>query len=347
MLLHSKILVIAPSWVGDAVMAQSLFKLLKQQDSTAVIHVLTTQNLSTLFAFMPEVEQVLSAHFQRGALQLGMRYKLALTLRKERYDRAILLPNSFKSALIPFLAHIPVRTGWRGEQRYILLNDLRFLSVAKYPLMVQRFAALGLSRDVALPECFHWPSLLVTKDMVTQLSAKFRLSLPTKPVLALCLGAEYGPAKRWPTEHFAEVAQAKVAAGWEVWLFGSTKEQSLAAEVQTYTNNTCVNFVGRTTLAEAIILLSLATAAVTNDSGLLHIVAALGLPVVAVYGSTSPQFTPPLTETARVLALDLPCKPCGKRDCPLGHLQCLWGIEPSVVLDALDSFQVDNSTKLK
>lgn len=332
-----KILVIGPSWIGDAVMAQSLFKLIKQRLPEALIHVLVPAWAISVLNFMPEVDRSIVWPFAHGELNLSKRYLFAKSLRSEHYDQAIVLPNSFKSALIPLWAKIPLRTGWRGEMRYGLLNDLRTLDKNKLPLMVQRFAALALSKQASLPEKLLWPSLKINDEFISSVSKKYNLH-NDQPILALCPGAEYGDAKRWSPEYFAEVAKNKLNSGYQVWLFGGKKDQNIAEVIQQLTNNAGVNLIGKTTLDEAVALLSLVKAVVSNDTGLMHIAAALQRPLVVVYGSTPPQLAPPLFEKAQTLFLNLPCSPCFKRECPLKHdrYRCLLDIKPKMVLDALE-----------
>ncbi len=324
--MFTKILIIGPAWIGDMVMAQTLFKLLKQRQPNVIIHVLAPKWTSPLLERIPEVDHILISPFEHKKLNLYKRYIFGKELRKENYHRAIVLPNSFKSALIPFWARIPQRTGWRGEMRYWLINDMRILDKAKLPLMIQRFAALELGKNESLPEQLPWPALR------TQSSSK----KVKQPVLALCPGAEYGSTKQWPANYFAEVAKSKLAAGWQVWIFGSKKDQVIANEIQQLTDNTCSDFTGKTSLQQVIDLMSLVDAVVSNDTGLMHIAASLHRPLVVIYGSSSPQFTPPLTENAQVVSLNLSCSPCFKRLCPLKHVNCLINLTPEIVLAALN-----------
>lgn len=328
------VLIVGPSWVGDMVMAQSLFKLLKQRMPDSALDVLAPAWTAPLLARMPEVRDVIAQPVGHGQLRLLGRYRLARDLRG-RYQRAIVLPNSFKSALIPFWARIPLRSGYVGECRWGLLNDARRLDKAKLPMTVQRFVALGLAREEALPSALPQPKFTVTQAGVG--AALARLGLTHKaPLLALCPGAEYGSAKRWPPEYFAEIARKKLAQGWSVWLFGSENDKSITTHVRNVAGEQCVDLAGRTTLAEAIDLLSLADLVVSNDSGLMHVAAALDRKLVAIYGSSDPGFTPPLSDRATVLSLRLLCSPCFKRECPLGHTNCLRELKPDQVLKTIE-----------
>jgi heptosyltransferase-2 len=335
----NKILIIGPAWVGDMVMAQTLFKRLKANDPAVIIDVLAPAWSRPLLERMPEISQALVLPFSHGQLGLTQRWQLGRSLRAQQYTQAIVLPNSWKSALVPFAAGIPRRTGWLGEWRFGLLNDARRLDKLHLPLMVQRFMALAennISPAPILDAQPYRPALRVTSDSVRAALKKFNLPMPVQPILALCPGAEFGPSKRWPSAHYAEIAQQKAAAGMQVWLFGSAKDQAVTAEIQQATGNACIDFAGRTTLGEAIDLLSLADLVVSNDSGLMHIAAALQRPLVVLYGSSSPRFTPPLSERVKILALNLACSPCFQRACPLKHHDCLNKLTPELALQAMN-----------
>jgi heptosyltransferase-2 len=303
------------------VMAQALFKLLKQLHPAAVIDVLAPAWSRPLLERMPEVRAGIDMPAGHGQLLLRERWRLGQSLRG-RYDQAIVLPNSLKSALVPAFAGIPVRTGWCGELRYGLLNDIRRLDQTRYPLMVERFAALAYAPGFDLGTLrIPAPALVVDHSRAGALRARFNLPA-ARPVLALCPGAEFGPAKRWPEGHFAAVAAAKIAAGWQVWLLGSGKDVAVAEAIcaalpEASRAHTHI-LAGQTALADAIDLLAQADAVLSNDSGLMHIAAALGRPLVVVYGSTSPKFTPPLAERVRIESIPVDCGPCFQRECPQG-----------------------------
>lgn len=334
-----KYLIVGPSWVGDMVMAQTLFIALKRQNPDAVIDVLAPSWSRPIIERMPEVRHGIDMPVGHGSLNLGVRSKIAKNLKAEGYDQAILLPNSLKSALIPFLAGIPVRTGWRGEMRYGLLNDLRVLNKEKYPLMVERFVALAYPDQSALPSPLPRPDLKVDDTSIASALHRYRLNKDL-PVLALCPGAEFGPSKQWPAGYYGEVALAMVQKGWQVWLFGSDKDRAVTTEITGYLpknqQERCCNLAGETTLADAVDLLSQADAVVSNDSGLMHIAAALSRPLVAVYGSTTAAHTPPMNINSETLWLGLECSPCFERECPLEHLNCMRQLGPEMVLEALD-----------
>ncbi len=334
----NKILIVGPAWIGDMMMAQSLFKLLKIRNPQVQIDVLASGWTRLLLACMPEINLVIDMPLGHGALGLQERYRLGKSLRNKGYEQTILLPNSLKSALIPFFAKIPLRTGWRGEVRYGLLNDLRVLDKEKYPLMVQRYMALAFPADTELPAQFPYPELILANENRAQLLTKFTLHLQ-RPLLILCPGAEYGPSKRWPENYYAEVAEKKIRDGWQVWLLGSAKDSAvveairghLPEDVRDYSHN----LAGVTQLGEAIELMSCADVVISNDSGLMHIAAALQKSLVVVYGSTSPDFTPPLAEHVKIVNNKVECSPCFERECPKLHHKCLQELMPIQVLNAL------------
>lgn len=338
--LAERILIVGPSWVGDMVMAQSLFKLLKEQNSENHIAVLAPDWTRPLLDRMPEVAESLDLPLAHGELALGKRRRIGRQLRSSSYDRAIVLPNSLKSALIPWHANIPARIGWRGEIRDWLLNDCRSLDKEKYPLMVQRFAALATPASELPPADIPAPSLQQDERQLQAALTTYKLELD-RPVLALCPGAEFGEAKQWPAEHYAEVANVMLQRGWQVWIFGSRNDQlageAILADINTDGLPYVHNLAGTTDLGQAIDLLGSASAVLSNDSGLMHIAAALDRPVVAVYGSTSPDFTPPLAEKVELLATDIECRPCFKRVCPYGHRRCLTELLPEQALRALQA----------
>lgn len=334
------VLVIGPSWVGDMVMAQPLVELLVRQPGGPAVDVLAPAWSAPLIQRMPGVRRALEAPFRHGQLGLSARYRLGRRLRREQYRQAIVLPNSFKSALLPLFARIPLRTGWRGEWRYPLLNDCRVLEESLHPLMVQRFAALALQAGAPLPDPLPAPRLVADAGGADEALRSHRLDRG-RPVLALCPGAEFGEAKQWPAEHHAALAAEKIRDGWQVWLFGSANDRPIADSIMgrlaVEDRAGCHNLAGETSLARAIDLLSVTDAVVSNDSGLMHVAAALQRPLVALFGSTSWSFTPPMGEEVAMLATDIDCRPCYKRQCPLGHRHCLVRLSPADVSRHLEA----------
>lgn len=328
------ILVVGPSWVGDTVISQVLLQLLLQRHPGAQIDYLAPPWTLPLLTRMPEVRRGILNPFGHGALQLGARRRLGLELRAGRYDQVLVLPNSWKSALPAWFAGIPLRTGFRGEARWGLLNDLRTLDKQALPQMADRFAALAFPAGTALPPLPR-PALRSTAAQRQQLLSRLGLEA-ARPAVAFCPGAEYGPAKRWPERHFAELARLLAARGYAIWLVGSPKDHAVAETIAKDAPALCTNLCGKTDIAEAADLLAAAQLVVTNDSGLMHIAAAVGRPVIALYGSSSPEFTPPLAADARIVSLNLECSPCFKRICPLGHLKCLNDLAPERVFAEID-----------
>lgn len=326
----NKILVVAPSWVGDCVLMQPMLQRLAQRHPGVKIDVLAPPWTEKLLRQIPEIDEIIINPFPHGALQLGARRVLGKQLQENNYDQAIVLPNSLKSALVPWFANIPLRTGFTGEMRYGLLNDARKLDKRKLPLMVERFTALAEERDTDITRPIPAPTLHASDEQRSAALTKLGLSLD-KPVAVFCPGAEYGPAKRWPAHYYAELAQRLRNKGYAVWLIGSPKDKEVADKIVALGNEPCRNLCGSTDLTDAIALLSCAKLVVSNDSGLMHIAAALDKPMLAIFGSSSPQFTPPLSDHAQVLKLDMPCSPCFKRECPLGHFNCMLQLTPQEV----------------
>jgi heptosyltransferase-2 len=316
------------------VMAQSLFIALKQRFPELQIDVLAPAWSKPILAAMPEVHAAIEMPLQHGELALMQRFRLGNSLRDSVYDWAIVLPRSLKAALVPFWARIPLRAGYKGEMRYGLLNDIRPLDKSVLTMTVQRFVALGLPAGAQLPPEISQPRMTVTDGQRESVRAKFLASFA--PVLALCPGAEYGGAKRWPAGYFAAVAKHWIIQGGQVILLGSGKDTPVTAQIVAAVNSpACLDLAGKTGLQEVLALLALAAQVVSNDSGLMHVAAAVGAPVIALYGSSDPTYTPPLSDHAQILSLGLECSPCFKRECPLGHLNCLQQIAPEHVISLL------------
>ncbi|HLA34992.1 MAG TPA: lipopolysaccharide heptosyltransferase II [Rhodocyclaceae bacterium] len=312
-----KILVVAPSWIGDTLLAQPLLTRLKQHLPSARIEVLAPDWSAPLLARMAEVDATIPNPFAHGEFNFMARRALGIRLASADFSVAYVLPNSWKSALVPWFANIPERIGYHGEARYGLLTRRQRIDAAAHPQLVQRYAALA----GPLPETLPPPRLSSTA--LQQAAARRALQLPpeARPVI-FCPGAEFGPAKRWPTRHFAALARI-VAPHAPVWLVGSVKDHASGEEIVRASQGAALNLCGKTTLEQAIDLIASARHVVCNDSGLMHVAAALDRPLQALYGSSSPHYTPPLSDKARIVSLNLPCSPCFKRECPLGHLDCL------------------------
>lgn len=332
MTVAERVLVVGPSWVGDMVMAQALYALLAGRG--ADVHVLAPPWSLPLLARMPEVGRGIELDVGHGELGLGARWRVGRALRREGYARAIVLPRSLKAALVPFFASIPRRTGFLGEWRRGLLNDIRPFDRRILDQTVKRFLALGCDPGEPLPSPTP-PRLTVAPEAAAAVAGRLGLE-PGPEVVALMPGAEYGSAKQWPLERYADLARRLADAGRLVWVLGSAKESPLGERIAgAHGSGRIRNLCGATRLEEAVDLLASAPVAVTNDSGLMHVAAAVGAHVVALYGSSSPSFTPPLTSRKSVLYKGLECSPCFARTCPLGHLRCLRDISVDEVHDAV------------
>lgn len=325
-----KILIVAPSWIGDTILAQPFFALLKRNAPAAHIEVLAPDWSAPLLARMAEVDAVVVNPFRHGEFSFLERRALGRRLAGADYCQAYVLPNSWKSALVPFFAGIPQRIGYQGESRYLLLNERHRLDVDRHPQLVQRYAALAGPLPAELPQ----PHL--NSSTAQQHAVRRALNLPpdAAPVI-FCPGAEYGPAKRWPAMHFAALARLVATPQNPVWLVGSAKDAEVGEEISAAAEGTALTLCGRSSLEQAIDLIASARCVVSNDSGLMHVAAALERPLVALYGSSSPAYTPPLLPKAEIVSRNLACSPCFERECPLGHFDCMNGISPQQVAAAI------------
>lgn len=332
----NKILIIGPSWVGDMVMAQSLFIALKEQNPSVIIDVLALAWTKPLLDRMPEVNQSITMPISHGHFAWSMRKELGIQLREEQYDQSIVLANSWKSALIPWFAKIPIRTGWLGEMRYGLLNDFRRLDKQALPLMVQRFVSLAYpAQDANKIPKYTAPFMVAKPTAFSQ--------LPTlnegQKRLILCPGAEFGAAKQWPSSHYAELAQSFLEKNWQVLILGSPADEETGEEIVNHITAEqklgISNLCGKTLLQDAIDILATADYVVSNDSGLMHIAAALQKPLIAIYGPTSPKFTPPLSANAQIIQKEVDCGPCFQRECPEKHHKCMKTIESEQIMQLI------------
>jgi heptosyltransferase II len=328
------ILVVGPSWVGDMVMAQSLFLRLKQRDSSCNIDVVAPGWSLPVLGRMPQVRNGIELPIAHGEFGWGKRKVLGYALRQNNYDQAIVLPGSWKSALVPYFADIPKRTGYRGEWRYELLNDIRPLDEKVLKTTVERFVALAEDAPTSTPPEIIPPRLHSERALAHRLAMQLGLNAPQLAV-GLMPGAEYGPAKQWPLESFGTLAKLLAESGVQCWIFGSAKEVELGERIREFSGGVAVNLCGKTELVDLVDLSAICRAVVTNDSGPMHIAAAAGTPVVAIYGSSTPDHTPPLTDQKHIHYLRLWCSPCFERTCPLKHYNCLKQITPEAVRESL------------
>lgn len=321
------------------VMSHSLVRFLKEKNHDTQIDVLAPPSTLPLVSRMPGVNSGIKIEAGHGQLLLEYRYNLGKALKKARYDQAIILPNSLKSALVPFFADIDTRTGYRGEYRYYLVNDMRLQSRRRKRLMVEQFVQLAVDAGKKLPKEIPKPQLTVDSDSLDGVRERLNLKADgsdNSSLIAICPGAEYGPAKKWPDEHFATLIKHLVSAGKHVWIIGGEKDKESGQNISSLVrSDACVDLTGQTSLLEAVDLLSLCESVVTNDSGLMHVACALDVKTVVIYGSTTPAFTPPLSDTAQVISLNLSCSPCFKRRCPLGHTNCLNQLLPDRVEECM------------
>ena len=333
-----KILILGPAWVGDMVLAQSLFKTLKTNRPDCIIDVAAPTWTLPLLDRMPEVSGKIAWPFKHGELAFWQRIKFGKSLKNAGYSQAIILTNSFKSALLPWAAGIAKRTSFLGEMRYGLINDIRPLDKVKLKKTVERFVFLGLDNNQNLLETLPNPQLVTNKNKALASLKRLGQKESNSKILALCPGAEYGEAKRWPAEYYAEVANEVLKKGWQVWLFGSDKDVPVTTKINQLTQNKCLDLGGKTKLGEAIDLMALCNTAVSNDSGLLHIAAALNKKLIAIFGSSDPAHTPPMSPNAVIEYLALDCSPCFKRECPLtgdAHLRCLSDVKPQPIVQKI------------
>lgn len=328
-----RLLVVGPSWVGDMVMAQSLFMTLKARQPDATIGVVAPAWSQPILERMPEVDEVLPLAVGHGEFGLASRRELASRL-KGRFDRAIVLPRSWKAALVPFMARIPERVGFLGEHRYGLLKECRKLDKQVLDQTVKRFVSLGLPLEETLNGDFAIPRPRLNIDRDNLVNLRLAHALSSRPAIGMMPGAEYGPAKQWPLEYFHDLAVRLINRGFEVRVLGGPKDHQAGEAIVRglpHAHNLC----GKTQLADAVDLLADCRQVVTNDSGLMHVAAAVGVRIHALYGSSSPVYTPPLTSNAVIHYLGLYCSPCFKRTCPLEHTNCLNQLDVEQVYQAM------------
>ena len=329
-----RILVVGPRWVGDSVIAQSLYKRIKQLDATATIDVIAPKYLHSLIKRMPEIRDTIDIPLAHKQLGLRERRRIGLKLRN-RYNQAIILPRSLKATLIPWFAEIPIRTGFRGEMRYGLINDMRQLNNDAMPRLVDRLVYLGQPQQTPLPKSITPPCLIV-KPANAQICME-RLGVDNElPIIILAPGAAYGPSKQWPARYFAKLAEHYGNKGYQIWILGSKKDQDICCRITKMANIPIHNLCGRTTLDDSIDLIAQAEQVASNDSGLMHISAAVGCSVVGIFGATPPEYALPISGRVRYSWANLSCSPCWQRTCCYGHYHCLTQIIPKEVISIMD-----------
>jgi len=321
---------IAPSWVGDAILSEPLVATVREAGVAQPIDVVAPPWCGPVYARMRGIGEIFDAPASHGELGLHARRAFGRSLRARRYTHAYVLPNTWKSALVPFYARIPVRVGYVGEMRYGLLTDARRID-RRLPQLAARYASLAVARGATLAAP---PPRLSPNDGNLRAAMDALCLSRERRIAVLCPGAEFGPAKRWPVEHFATLAQRLAQDGHAIWILGSPNDRDVARALIAALPASCthvVDLTGRTDLGTAIDLLSVASIVISNDSGLMHAAAAVDAPLVALFGSSSPAYTPPASELARIARIDIACSPCFKRECPLGHFRCMRDLSPELV----------------
>lgn len=331
---HNNVLVVSQAWIGDIIMSQSLLIQLKKTQKEMNLDVLAPEWAMPLLKRMPEVRDVISLPVKHGELALKKRLAVAKRL-KGKYDHAIVLPRSFKSALVPYFANIEKRTGYLGELRYGLLNDIRPHDKKLVPKTVLQFKNLGLaSQDASADLIIDKPYLRISNKKVQDSLLKFGLDTK-KSIVALMPGAEFGPSKRWPPLKFAHLATKLNQTGISIWLFGSANDVAIGKEICKESDAPIINLCGKTTLDEAIDLISCVDLAITNDTGLMHVAAATGRSLISIYGATSPTLYPPITKNAEIMYSGIECSPCMQKSCRYGHYKCLTEINTDEVFEKI------------
>ena len=333
-------LIVPYMWIGDFVRCHTVVRLLKESQPGRPVDILTTTMAAPLLDYMPGLRKGVVFDLPRKQLALGRHRALARRLRPESYGQALIMPRTWKAALGPYLAGIPLRTGFVGEMRFGLVNDLR-RGERNLPRMVDRCAALALPKGASLPAEWPTPQLVVPQQEVAGWRRRHGLDGDGRRTVALAPGA-VGPAKRWSPDYYARLARRLAAAGNAVWVIGGPGEQAAATDIASADPAHIRDLTG-TDLRNAILALAGADLAVSNDSGLLHVAAAIGTPVVGIFGPTSPALWAPLNPIAGVIEATsaLPCRPCHKPECGLQHHGCMRDISVERVLQVIRALPTD------
>lgn len=338
--MRKRILIVGPTWVGDSVIAQSLYRHIKQLNATTTIDVLVPKYLHGLLGRMPEIRRTIDMPLTHGELGLRKRRRIGHDLRGY-YDRAIVLPRSFKAALIPWFAKIATRTGFCGEMRYGLINDMRHLDNCTIPRLANRYVLLGQHEKTSAPQYILPPRLIVKAKNARRCIERLGLKC-NNPILILAPGTADEPAKKWPINYFSEIAKHYANEGYQIWILGSENDQAAGHSIANIAEVSVNNLCGRTSLEDTVDILAQADIVISNDSGLMHIAAAVGTPVVGIFGSTTPEYTLPISNRVGYLWKQVPCSPCWQQTCRYGHYRCLTEITPTDVISV-----VSDTIKLK
>ena len=327
------ILLVPYMWIGDFVRCHSVVRVLNARFPDRPVDVLATPLTAPLTDYMPGVRKAVIAELPRGRLALAQQWRLAAALKHEDYGDALVMPRTWKSALLPWLAGIAQRTGFVGEARLLLLNDLRW-GERRLERMVERCVALALPRGAPLPDPIPPPRLAVNAADVAAWRAAHGVD-PRRQAVALAPGS-VGSSKRWTVEGYGAVAAGLDRQGVAVWVLGGPGEKDLAAEIVRRSGGSVRDLTGHD-LRNAVLGLAAAQAAVSNDSGLMHVSAALGTPTHGIFGPTDPWLWGPLNPLAAAIETqtDVPCRPCHLPVCPLLHHRCMRDIPADAVLAAL------------
>ena len=316
-----KLLIIPQNWLGDIVMSQTLLKKVKSENPNTVIDILVNSTFKSLVERMPEINKAVI--LDSGHKELGLLKRLNLARRiKGNYDQSIVLSRSIKSALIPYFAKIPIRTGELGESRYILINDLKKFTKEDRRKTAFRYVSMFSKKEEVLDEKYY-PSLQSDPENIKILSDKYKLNLDKK-IIIFAPGAAFGPSKMWPVEKFKELGE-KLNKDFFILILGSNNEKNIGDKI--VTNKNMINLCGETTITEAVDLMHISEFCVSNDSGLMHLASATNTKSISIYGATSPELTPPLTSNKEIHYRGISCSPCFEKKCKYGHYNCLVEIQ--------------------
>ncbi|MDR3467827.1 MAG: lipopolysaccharide heptosyltransferase II [Xanthobacteraceae bacterium] len=322
------ILVVPYMWIGDFVRGHTVVRVLKQRWPNRPVDMLTTTLCAPLVDYMPGVRQGIVWDLPRGRLALKQQRALAERLRAQNYGTALVMPRTWKAALAPVFAGIPERVGFVGEVRFGLINDWRWGEKA-LPRMIDRKVALALPPGTAMATEWPVPQLTVPAAEIAAWRAAHGLGLT--PAIALAPGS-VGSGKRWP--RYAEAARLLAARGFEVWVVGGPGEKALAADIVAAGGPSVRDLTG-TDLRNGVLALAAARLAISNDSGLMHVAAAIGTPTMAIFGPTSPYHWAPLNELAAIVQTRtrVPCQPCHRPVCTMNDHRCMTEIAADEVVE--------------